>query len=163
MSNFDSRMQQAIQRGQRTGRQQADAAQAAALSEEHLKRLHSKYRLELAEHIEVCLKGIPDHFPGFQWESVASDRGWGAAVFRNDVQVQAGKTLTLFSRLEMTIRPYTSAHVLEISSRGTIHNREVFQRSQYQLLSEAQVSTLAEQLDLWILEFVELYAARTIK
>ena len=56
-----------------------------ALSEEELKRLHSQYRLQLSEHIERCLSTLPGHFPGFRFETVVAERGWGAAVFRDDL------------------------------------------------------------------------------
>ncbi len=44
-------------------------------------------------------------------------------------------------------------------ARGTIRNKEVLQRSIYHPLAEAQVERLAEQADIWVLEFAELYAA----
>jgi hypothetical protein len=106
------------------------------------------------------LQRLPDHFPGFAFETVASDRGWGGAITRDDVSLAGGKSGTAFSRLEMTVLPFNRAHVLEIAARGTIRNKEVFQRSLYQLLREAQPLRLAEQVDLWILEYAELYAAR---
>lgn len=160
MSDFESRLSQAIRRGQKTAAAQSVAAQQAVLTEEQFKRLHSQYRLPISEHIERCLAQLPDHFPGFETEAVVSDRGWGAAVTRDDVQFGPGKSGTAFSRLEITVRPYTSAHVLEIAARGTIRNKEVFQRSFYQMLAEAQPERLIEQIDLWILEYAELYAAR---
>ena len=75
---FDDRLQQAIERGKQRGEQRASAAAQQALNEEEARRLHTRYRLELSELIEQCLKKLPDHFPGFRYENVVGDRGWGA-------------------------------------------------------------------------------------
>ena len=66
----------------------------------------------------------------------------------------------LFSRLEMVVRPYGQAHVLELTAHGTIRNKEVYNRVHYQLLTEVHMEQFAEMIDLWVLEFAELYAAR---
>ena len=157
--DFEKRLEKAIERGQRAGDTQAQAKAAAALTEEQLKRLHSQYRLQLSEHIERCLSRLPHHFPGFQFESVVSDRGWGAAVSRDDIEASGGSRRTLFSRLEMVIRPFISAGVLELTARGTIRNKEVYSRSHYQLLSEVDLDSFTELIDLWVLEYAERYAA----
>ena len=82
---FEQRLQRAIERGQRKGDARAQASAQEAESEEELKRLHSQYRLDLSEHIESCIRRLPDHFPGFRYETVVGDRGWGASVSRDDV------------------------------------------------------------------------------
>jgi hypothetical protein len=159
--NFDERLQQAIQRGTRTAQARRGAEAAQALSEEQFKRLHSQYRLQLSEHVEKCLRRLPQHFPGFQFETVVSDRGWGAAVSRDDADLGPGRVRSnLFSRLEMVVRPYGAAHVLELTAHGTIRNKEVYNRVHYQLLTEVHMEQFAEMIDLWVLEFAELYAAR---
>ena len=117
--------------------------------------------LVLTDHIEEALKKLPDHFPGFRFERVASDRGWGAAVSRDDVGRGDGGRANFFSRLEMTIRPFSTYHVLELTARGTIRNKEVFNRTHYQRLTEANPSGFSELIDLWILEYAELYAAKS--
>lgn len=160
MNDFEKRLNDAIIRGKNVAVSKAAAAQAAALTEEQFRRLHTKYRLELCEHIERCMAKLPDHFPGFNVENVVGDRGWGTAVVRDDVALHTGGRGTVYSRCEVTVRPYSSAHVIDVAARGTIRNKEVFQRGQYQLLGEAQIQVLAEQIDLWILEYAELYAAR---
>ena len=71
-----------------------------------------------------------------------------------------GHRENFFSRLEMTIRPYSSYHVLELTAKGTIRNKEVFNRSHYQQLTEADPTTFSGMIDQWILEFAELYAAK---
>ena len=159
--NFDERLQQAIQRGARTAQTRQGAEAAQALSEEQFKRLHSQYRLQLSEHVEKCLRRLPQHFPGFQFETVVSDRGWGAAVNRDDADLGPGRPRSnLFSRLEMVVRPYSSAHVLEVTAHGTIRNKEIYNRAHYQLLTEARLEQFTEMIDLWVLEYAELYAAR---
>jgi hypothetical protein len=160
MNDFEQRLNDAIKRGKNVAAGKVAAAQAAALTEEQFRRLHTKYRLELCDHIERGMAKLPDHFPGFNVENVVGDRGWGTAVVRDDVALNAGGRGTVYSRCEITVRPYSSAHVIDIAARGTIRNKEVFQRGQYQLLNEAQIQVLAEQIDLWILEYAELYAAR---
>ena len=54
--DFENRLNKAIERGQkaRQSHQQTQAAHAA--TEDELKAMHSAAKLELSEHIEVCLK-----------------------------------------------------------------------------------------------------------
>lgn len=158
---FERRLQRAIERGQRKGDARARASAEQAENEEELKRLHSQYRLELSDHIESCLRQLPDHFPGFRYETVVGDRGWGAAVSRDDAGRgrDSGRS-NFFSRLEMTVRPYSAYHVLELSAKGTIRNKEVYNRTHYQRLTEADPKSFLEMVDLWVLEYAELYAVQ---
>ena len=159
--DFQERLEKAIQRGRRS-QHAAEREQAErALDEEELKRLHSQHRLELSEHIEQCLRQLPRHFPGFRYETLVGDRGWGAAVSRDDLSLADGKRGNYFSRLEVVVRPYTSSHVLELAAKGTIRNKELFNRAQYQVLADADPATFSEQVDRWVLEYVELYAAKS--
>jgi hypothetical protein len=159
VTEFEDRLQRAIERGKKS-RDVADREAAGrAMSEEECKRLHTQYRLELSEHIERCLHKLPDHFPGFRYETVVGERGWGAACSRDDVGILDGIRRNLFSRLEMTVRNYSSLRVLEIWAKGTIRDREVFNRTQYQKLAEADPQLLRESLDLWVLEYAERYAS----
>lgn len=155
--DFQQRLAKAIERGQHLSQQQAQAQEQQALTEEELRRLHSQYRLPLTERIEGCLKRLPDHFPGFQFSTLMSDRGWGAAVSRDDVG--PGRS-TFFSRLELVVRPFSSLHVLELAAKGTIRNKEIYNRTQYQRLTEADVDMFANLIDQWVLEYAELYAAK---
>jgi hypothetical protein len=160
--DFQERLEKAIERGQRSGSARASEAAKAAMNEEECKRLHLQLRLSLSEHIEECIAKLPDHFPGFRFETVVGDRGWGAAVSRDDLILGAdGQRKNAFSRLEMTIRPFSSYHVLELTAKGTIRDKEVFNRSHYQRLSEVDPATFRELIDLWILEYAELYAAKS--
>lgn len=157
--DFDERLEKAIARGEKVREAQEREAAGRALSEEEFKRLHSAIRLDLADHIEKCLQKLPDHFPGFRWESIVGDRGWGAACSRDDVALGDGGRRNWYSRLEVTVRPYSSAHVVEIAAKGTIRNKEVFARSQFQKLTESDVHSLRDAVDLWVLEYAEKYAS----
>ena len=160
MGDFQQRIQKAIERGERRSHAKAREAQARAQNEEEMKRLHSTYRLQLSEHIEQCLRQLPNNLPGFQYETIYGNRGWGAACSRDDVgSGPEGKRTDYFSRLEMTIRPFSSLYVLELAAKGTVRNKEIFRRTQYQKLDEADPETFRELIDVWVLEFAELYAA----
>src|SRR5262245_46696926 len=125
--SFDDRLKQAIERGQQRADAQANAQQKHAMTEEEFKRLHSQLRLELSEHIESCIGRLPNHFPGFRYETMFGDRGWGAACFRDDLTIARGTRSSVYSRLEITVRPYSQTlHVLELTGKGTIRNKEVF-------------------------------------
>ena len=158
--SFDERLQKAIERGKHRSDKEQRAARDAAMSEDDLKSLHSRYRLAISEHIELCLKRLPNHFPGFQFETVYGERGWGAACYRDDIRLRRGQRDTDYSRLEMTVRPYSQYHVLELTTKGTIGNKEVFNRTHYEELQEADQQKFIELIDLWVLEYAELYAAR---
>ncbi len=156
--DFDERLEKAIARGEKVREAQEREAAGRALTEEEFKRLHATVRLDLADHIEKCLQKLPDHFPGFRWESIVGDRGWGAACSRDDVALGDGGRRNWYSRLEVTVRPYSPAHVIEIAAKGTIRNKEVFARSQFQKLAESDVQSLRDAVDLWVLEYAEKYA-----
>jgi len=162
MKDFERRLKKAIERGQRAGDAQARAEAEKVLSEKELRRLHTQYRLELSEHIESCLKKLLRHFPGFEFGTVVSDRGWGAAVSRDDVELGSGRKRTnYYSRLEMLIRPPNEYHVLDLAAKGTIRNKEVFNRNHFQRLADADPASFTEMIDLWVLEYAELYAAKS--
>jgi len=159
--DFQQRLQKAIQRGQRSHDAAAQARAEQAMGEEELRRLHSQYRLELSEHIEQCVKQLPQHFPGFRYETLVGTGGWGAAIARDDLSLSAGRRENLFSRLEVVVRPFASSHVLELAAKGTIRNKELYNRSQYQLLSHVDIASFRDLVDRWILEYAELYAAKS--
>ncbi|MDG2384265.1 MAG: hypothetical protein P8N76_21530 [Pirellulaceae bacterium] len=160
MTEFEKRLSKAIERGSYRNAERARKAKEKALSEEELKNLHTKYRLEFSEHIEECMKQLPNHFPGFQHESIYGDRGWGAACSRDDLGPgNAGRRANYYSRLEMSIRPFSDYHVVDLAAKATIRNKEVFSRSHFQLLNEVDTDTFLHLIDVWILEYAELYAA----
>ena len=160
--DFQERLQKAIERGQRNRDVAAREAAARAMSEEECRRLHSKYRLELTEHIETCLRQLADQFPGFKYESILADTGWGSAVSRDDVNLARGRgRSSLYSRLEMVVPPLGKYHVLALSAKGTIRNKELFSRSHYQQLAEIDLDSFREVIDLWVLEYAEQFAGQS--
>jgi hypothetical protein len=160
--DFQQRLQKAIERGERASDARARAEAEQAITEKELQRLHSQYRLELSERIESCLQQLVDHFPGFRLETVMDDRGWGAAVSRDDIRLKSPRERSsCFSRLEMLIRPISAYHVLDLSAKATICNREVFNRSHYQRLPEVDLTSFTEMIDNWSLEYAELYATQS--
>lgn len=160
--DFDQRLKKAIERGQRQGEAQALADAARTVNEEELKRLHSQYRLELSEHIEKCVRSLPQHFPGFQVETLFGERGWGAACRRDDLRLFSRRQReNYYSRLEITVRPYSPLRILELSAKGTIHNKELLSRQYYEPVADADPAKFLELIDAWVLEFAELYAARS--
>ena len=159
---FDDRLRAAIQRGQRRGDAAAQEAAARAMSEEDFRRLHSQVRLALSDHIEDCLKKLPNYFPGFQCETMFGDRGWGGACFREDLRLARGVRTNEYSRLEVTVRPYSSLHVLDLAAKGTIRNKEVFNRNYFEPLADADQQKFSELIDAWVLEYAELYAAKEV-
>ncbi len=158
--DFEKRLQKAINRGETTRRLQAEERAERELSEEDLRNLHSGYRLELSEHIEECLRKLADHFPGFTFSTLVSEEGWGARVVRDDLRFQSGRKETLFSRFELFIRPYSTAHIVELVAKGTVHNKEVMKQSQYQFLADFDMDTFQAMIDQRVLEFAETYASK---
>ena len=162
MTDFEQRLRKAIERGHRTSDAQARAEAKKAMSAKELRGLHTQYRLELSEHIESCLQKLLQHFPGFAFETIVSDRGWGAAISRDDVGVGSRRKRTnYYSRLEVVIRPANKYHVLDLAAKGTVRNKEVFNRNHFQQLAEADLASFNELIDLWVLEYAELYSAKT--
>lgn len=162
MTDFEERLRKAIDRGQARSEARHREAREKALTEEQLKSLHSKYRLSLSEHIENCVGALPHHFPGFRSETMFGERGWGAACSRDDLGPGSrGKAASFFSRLEMTIRPYSKLAVLELNAKGTVRNKEIYNRRHFEKLQEADPETFRELIDVWVLEYAELYAAKT--
>jgi len=158
--DFDKRLERAIERGQRSRDEESRADAAKAMNEQDLRNLHSSSRLELTEHIEKCLKGLGDHFPGFEYSTIIEESGWGSRVRRDDLGIKARKAENFYSRMEMVVRPYTSTHIIELAAKGTIRNKEVFNRTHFQFLFEVDTDSFCELIDLWVLEFAEKYASQ---
>lgn len=157
---FYERLEKAIERGHRAS-SAVRAETEKAVTEKELTRLHSQYRLKLSERIEACLKQLADHFPGFRFKTIVDERGWGGGISRDDIKVQRGRDrANYFSRLEMVIRPATPYHVLDLAAKATIRNKELFNRSHFQRLTEVDLTSFTEMIDLWTLEYAELYAAK---
>ena len=158
---FQDRLDRAIARGRRQSSDRAEEEALRALTEKELHRLHSQGRLELVDHIERCLRQLADRFPGFRFETIVDERGWGAVISRDDLRLQRGQPRTsCFSRLELLIMPVTSSMVLELAGKGTVCNREIFSRTQYQRLAEMDLPVFTNLIDVWVLEYAERYAAQ---
>ena len=158
--SLEERLQQAIQRGQRRGEVRRQEAVEREMTEEDLKRLHSQYRLELSEYVEKAIQKLAHHFPGFRFETLFGDRGWGAACSRDDLRIRSrGHRENNFSRIEITIRPYSSLGVVELTGKGTIANKEIFNRTYFEKIEEADPSKFNELIDAWVVEYAERYAA----
>jgi len=159
---FQQRLNKAIERGQRAGSARARAEAEKAVTEKELARLHSQYRLDLSERIEACLRQLAERYPGFRFETIVNERGWGAALSRDDIELPAGRgRVNSYSRLEMLIRPASSYYVLDLTAKATIRNREYFKRSHFQRLTEVDLTSFTEMIDRWVLEYAELYAAKS--
>ena len=156
---FEERLQRAVKRGRQTQDERGRAEAEKALSEEELKTLHSQYRIELSERIETCLTKLSEQFPGFRYESVLDEEGWGSNISRDDVALSEQRQVAnQYSRLQMVIRPFSEAHIVEMAAKGTIRNREVFNRTRYQRLEQVDTESFSENIDLWVLEYAEKYA-----
>lgn len=156
MSDFDDMLNSAIQKGKQQGRKSSEAEAEQKMTQEDVKRLHSSYRLHLSDFIEERMKQLPNHFPGFRYETVYGERGWGAACYRDD----AGRgRRDFYSRIELTVRPLGEYNVLDISVRGTIRNKEVMQRDFFQELEEVDLKRFEETIQNWILGYAEKFSA----
>lgn len=158
---FESRLESAISRGKKRAELKASQQRQKELSEEELRRLHTSYRLSLSEQIESAIHRVGDHFPGFQQESLFGEVGWGSACYRDDLRIESGRRVNQYSRLEMVIRPYSDLRVLDLKGKGTVMNRELFNRSFYLPVAEVDVEEFEQLIDTWAIEYAEMYAAKS--
>jgi hypothetical protein len=79
MGEFDDQLQKAIQRGQLTRAAGVGAAADDTATEEQFRQKHAQLRNELSDYIETRLRTLCDHFPGFEFQTVVNEKGWGAA------------------------------------------------------------------------------------
>jgi hypothetical protein len=157
--SFRERLQRASERGKQSRAAQLNEAAARAMSEEECRRLHSQYRLALTEYVENCVRELADNFPGFRVETIVDESGWGTAASRDDVNLAAGRRGTFFSRLRVVVSPYSKYHVLELGVKGTVRNKEVLSRNHYQRLADVDLESFRELVELWVLDYAELYSA----
>lgn len=159
--DFQSRLESAIQRGEKRRTHTESETKQKKLSEEELKRLHTSFRLSLSERIESKIQNIIDAFPGFRQEALFGEVGWGTAGYRDDLKIEKGKRSNQYSRFEMVIRPYSDLRVLDLKGKGTVQNREFFNRSLFRNIEEVNVSEFEQIIDNWTIEYAELYAAKS--
>lgn len=157
--DFEKRLKHAINKGRAAKDEELRQDVGKKMSEEEFRNLHLKYRLELTDHIDVCLRKLADHFPGFQFNTLMGEDGWGSRITRDDVSLGTGKKAqSLYSRLEMIVRPFTETHIIELVAKATIRNKETYNRSHYQFVAEADMQSFKDLIDLWILEFAEQFS-----
>lgn len=159
--DFESRLDSAISRGKKRADWKASQERKKELSEDELRRLHTSFRLSLSDRIERAVQKVSDHFPGFQHESLFGEVGWGSACFRDDLRINAGRRTNQYSRLEMVIRPFSDLRVLDLKGKGTVMNRELFNRSFYIPVAEVDVAEFEQLIDTWAIEYAEMYAAKS--
>lgn len=156
---FRERLQKATDRGRQMREAKRSEEAAKALSEEECRRLHSNYRLGITEQIEKLLRELSDNFPGFRVESIVDETGWGSLASRDDLGISDGRRANLFSRLRIVVSPFSKYHVLEIVAKGTVRNKEAFSRNHYQRLADVDLESFRELLELWVLDYAEMFAA----
>jgi hypothetical protein len=176
--DFDERLKRAIDRGTQAKSSNKAAASEDSLSAEEIRNIYSSARLNLSEHVEACLKKLTEHFPGFRFETIVGETGWGAKISRDDLSIAKGsavdavfqnkagwnssKRQNQYSRLEVLVKPYCDdTKIVNVVAKGTVRNKELVNRSNYQFISEFNEKTYREVIDMWIVEFAEQYAART--
>lgn len=158
--NFEDRLNRAIQRGQHSRDTRSREEAAKKLTDDELRSIYSTARLELSERVEECLKKLADLFPGFHYESLMGESGWGAKVARDDLKFTPGSTTrSLYSRLEMVVTPFGAKPIVELVAKGAIRNKELFHRRHYQQLEQLDLVTFREMVDQWVVEFAEEFAA----
>ena len=160
--DFESRLESAISRGKKRANWKASEERQKELSEEELRRLHTSYRLSLSERIEGAIQRGADHFPGVQQESLYGEVGWGSACVRDDLRIESGRRNNQYSRLEMVIRPHSDLNVLDLKGKGTVMNRELFNRSFYVPVAEVDIEEFQQLIDSWAIEYAEVYASKSL-
>ena len=167
MTDFADRLDRAIERGTRIKQQSRQEQAAKELSAEQAREMHGDARLKLTEQIESVLKTLCDRFPGFEYEGVYSAEGWGGAIYRNDIALQrsaasrskAGSNRDLYSRFQLHVTPIAEVPLLELVGKGTVRNRELFNRRHFERLPEIDLDSFQEMVVTWSLEYAEQYAA----
>lgn len=158
--DFEQRLQRAIERGKERKEQRGREEAAREMSEDELRQLHNTARLELSDKLEGGLRQLAEHFPGFRYQSVM-DNGLGARISRDDFTISGGAKRNLFSQLEMRIRPFSDARIVELVAKGTIRNKEVISRNHYQFLNQLDLESYFALIETWLVEYAEKYSAET--
>jgi len=159
--DFEDKLEQAIQRGQDRNAAKANSQKKTELSKEAIRNRYNEIRLNLSDHIEVGLKKIASHFPGFEYETIYGAKGWGGALSRNDLdRGPDGKAGSFFSRVEMTVRPQNEFNVINIVGKGTIRDKELFVWNHYDSIAQSNQAEFIQMIDNWLLQFAEQFAAR---
>ncbi len=59
------------------------------------------------------------------------------------------------------MRPFSASHIIEVVGKGSIRNKELFHRTNFQFLNQVDLQSLRNMIDLWVLEYAETYASRS--
>lgn len=129
------------------------------MSEEEQRRRHSQHRLALTEHIELRLKELADSLPGFKYENLVEERGWGGGLHRDDLVLSRGKRQNLYSRLQLLVGPFNEFHVVDVTAKGAIRNKESFGRTHHKPIADLDEDEFKELIDRWVLDYAEAYAS----
>lgn len=158
MSEFEDKLKRAIERGQDYSLAQAEIAKQKKMTEDDYRRRHTELRLAISDQIELDLKKVVDHLPGFEYETVYGKNGWGGAIARDDVSITTGSRNSLFSRLELTVKPFSQVHIVDLVGKGTVRNQEIFIRDFHKTIDDAEAEQFLSAVDQWVLEYVEAYS-----
>ena len=159
VTDFGDRLDKAIDRGRRIKERSERRARGEKMSREEAKSRHTEGRLALTEAIEAGLKAVVDRFPGFEFSSVYAEDGWGGRIRRDDLNLGGRGAREQYSRLELVVPPLGEAAILSLAGKGTVRNKEVFNRTHFQKLEDLDLDAFKETLDLWVIEYAERYSA----
>ncbi len=156
--DLQKRLHDAINRGQNKEAKKPTVGDTQ-LTAEQLKNLHNNFRLELSSYIETVIAQIVEQLPGFNSETLFGDKGWGAAIFRDDLVLNRTVRKNEYSRFEIFVRPMSDYYVVDLATKATIRNREAWNRNHFKPIVEAEMQALTEQINIWAVQFVEQYTA----
>lgn len=156
--DLQKRLQEAIDRGQSRA-QAKPSSDPAKMTPEQLKNLHNDFRLTLSAHAEEVMRQIVDQLPGFNSETLFGDKGWGAAIFRDDLVLNRTLRKSEYSRLEIFVRPISDYFVVDLASKATVRNKEIWNRTFFRPIVETDAAAMMEQIDGWAVQFAEQYSA----
>ena len=158
---FEDQLQKAISRGKERNASRQDSEKQQLSTAEELRNRHNEFRLELSDYIEEGLQKLETHFPGFEYETIFGERGWGGAIYRDDIaRGPDGKAGSFFSRIEITVRPQNEFNVVNITGKGTVKNKEIFSWNFYKDIVDAIDVEFKEKIESWILQYAEQFAAQ---
>lgn len=155
--DLEKRLQDAINRGQQ--RPGAARNPEDGPTPEQLKNRHNDFRLELSSYIEAVMRQIVEQLPGFDQDTLFGEKGWGAAIYRDDLVLTKAVRRNDYSRLEIFVRPMNEYYVVDLAAKATVRNREIWKRNVFKPIMEADIDAMKEQINLWAVQYVEAYAA----
>ncbi len=158
---LDDQLEKAILRGKERNANRLDLEKQKLLTAEEIRNRHNLFRLNLSDYIEESLRKLAQHLPGFEYETIYGERGWGGALYREDLTMGAkGRAGAFFSRVEITVRPQNEFNVVNIAGKGTVKDKEIFTWNHFKDISEATDEEFKQTIDSWIIQYAEQFAAR---